>query len=30
LRQADLDEGLILACLSRAASPVVRVDFEDL
>jgi ferredoxin-NADP reductase len=30
LRQADLDEGLILACLSRPASPVVRVDFEDL
>jgi ferredoxin-NADP reductase len=30
LRQSDLDEGLILACLARPASPVVRIDFDAL
>ncbi len=30
LRQADLDEGLLLACLARPASRLVRIDFDDI
>lgn len=29
LRPADLDEGLILACLSRARTEAVRIDFDS-
>jgi ferredoxin-NADP reductase len=30
LRQADLDEGLLLACLARPSSRLVRIDFDDI
>lgn len=30
LRPADLEEGLILACLSRARTQSVRIDFDDI
>jgi ferredoxin-NADP reductase len=30
LRPADLEEGLILACLSRALTETVRIDFDDI
>lgn len=30
LRQADLDEGLTLACLSRPTTRHVRIDFDDI
>jgi len=30
LRPGDLKEGLILACLSRARTPTVRIDFDDI
>lgn len=30
LRQADLDEGLTLACLARPTTRTVRIDFDDI
>ena len=30
LRQDDLDEGLVLACLSKPTSRFVRIDFDDI
>jgi hypothetical protein len=30
LRPADLKEGMILACLSRARSARVRIDYDDI
>ncbi len=30
LRPSDLDEGLVLACLSRALTSTVKIDFDDL